>query len=96
MKLIDSPLEQNTKKIAAMQIYADLHNLHDMYKSISILEKYEDPNQKHLRPCCIKYANPRFRLELVETLRSTTRPAQQRGPNFSSKMSARHFDAIKV
>ena len=31
-----------------------------------------------------------------ETLRSTTRPGRQRGPNFSSKMSAEHFDAVKV
>ena len=32
----------------------------------------------------------------IETLRSTTRPVRQRGSNFSSKMSAEHFDAVKV
>ena len=35
-------------------------------------------------------------VELLETLRSTTRPVRQRGSNFSSKMSAEHFDAVKV
>ena len=33
---------------------------------------------------------------IIETLRSTTRPVRQRGPNFSSKMSAELFDAVKV
>ena len=32
----------------------------------------------------------------IENLRSTTRPVRQRGSNFSSKMSAEHFDAVKV
>ena len=30
----------------------------------------------------------------IETLRSTKRPVRKRGPNFSSKMSAEHFDAV--
>ena len=34
--------------------------------------------------------------EILETLRSTMRAVLQGGPNFSSKMSAEHCDAVKV
>ena len=64
--------------------------IHDLFTNFNIISQ-EYPT----RPTVPKRSGA-FKNNALETLRSTTRPVRQRVSNFSSKMSPKLFNAVKV